>query len=191
MHTLFDEEPTLCPKCYKELGPIFKRFKVLGVPALALYHYNEAVRNSLFLFKGCYDYEMGSIFLDYQKAWLALRYRGYVVIPAPSFHTHDEKRGFNHVVTMFSCLRLPILQAIEKTEEIKQSSLKAKDRAKVGEHLRWKDGFEIRDKKILIVDDVYTTGSTMKALIRMVKRHHPKDIRVLVMSLAPPVPRKR
>ena len=176
----------MCEKCYLEYGPIFKRFKVMGIEALALYSYNEAIRNALFLFKGCYDYEMAATFLDYQKAWLRVVYRGYTLIPAPSYFGHDEKRGFNHVVEMFSCLELPFLKAIEKTEERKQSSLGAKERAKVGEILRWKNGVSIHGKKILLVDDVYTTGSTMKALISLVKAHHPRRIKVLLMSLAPP-----
>ena len=148
----------MCQKCYQEFHPIFKRFKVLGVPALALYPYNEAIRNTLFLFKGCYDFEMRKVFLDYQKTWLHFVYLGYVIVPAPSFAGHDEK----------------------------QSSLNAKERAKVGRHLRWMDGVSIKGKKVLLVDDVYTTGSTMKALVRLVKAHNPKRIKVLVMSLAPP-----
>lgn len=185
-HNVFSKEPVLCQKCYQEFHPIFKRFKVLGVPALALYPYNEAIRNTLFLFKGCYDYEMRKVFLDYQKTWLHFVYLGYVIVPAPSFAGHDEKRGFNHVVEMFSSLGLPIVRAIEKTEDIKQSSLNAKERAKVGRHLRWIDGISVKGKKVLLVDDVYTTGSTMRALVRLVKAHNPKRIKVLVMSLAPP-----
>ncbi|MBP5091599.1 MAG: ComF family protein [Bacilli bacterium] len=191
MHAIFDIEPCLCPKCYREFGPVFKRFSVLGKPAMALYYYEEAIRNALFLFKGCYDYELRHVFLDYQKAWLRIVYRGYSIIPAPSYRGHDERRGYNHVVEMFSCLNLPIIQAIEKTAEIKQSSLSADERAKVGDFLAWKNGVSITGKKILLVDDVYTTGSTMKAIIRMVSAHHPKCIKVLLMSLSPPRKRKR
>ena len=35
----------------------------------------------------------------------------------------------------------------------------------------------------LIVDDVFTTGSTMRAMIKLIKEHHPKKIQFLTMSI--------
>ena len=37
-------------------------------------------------------------------------------------------------------------------------------------------------KNILIVDDVFTTGSTIRAAIDLVKQAKPKNIKVLVMA---------
>ena len=37
-------------------------------------------------------------------------------------------------------------------------------------------------KKVLIVDDVFTTGSTVNAMIDLIKPKNPKKIKILVMS---------
>jgi predicted amidophosphoribosyltransferase len=44
------------------------------------------------------------------------------------------------------------------------------------------NGEQIRDKKILIVDDVFTTGSTVKSMIRLLERYKPKKIQILLLS---------
>lgn len=40
----------------------------------------------------------------------------------------------------------------------------------------------IKNKKILICDDICTTGSTLKAIIELVKKGNPKDIKILVVA---------
>ena len=39
-----------------------------------------------------------------------------------------------------------------------------------------------KGEKVLIVDDVMTTGSTLKAMVSLIQKGHPKCIKLLVMS---------
>ena len=149
---------------------------------MAIYPYNEKVRSLLFQFKGCFDYELKDIFLAYQKTMLKIRFRGYVVAPSPSSKAHDEARGFNHVYEIFACLGLPMLKLFEKTTDRKQTELNYFERQKVGEWIRYVGPKSLKGEKILLVDDVFTTGSTMKACLNLLKKHHPKKIRILVMA---------
>ncbi|MCQ2742865.1 MAG: hypothetical protein MJ239_06200 [Bacilli bacterium] len=149
---------------------------------MSLFPYDEVIRSHLFQFKGCFDYELGEIFLSRASAYLKILFHGYSIVPAPSFWLKDEKRGFNHVEKMFDVLGLPMIRAIIKTEDIKQSDLSSRERTTVSRRLAWIPGVDIKGKKILFVDDVYTTGSTVKACLKMIKDHHPKGIKVLVMS---------
>ena len=102
-------------------------------------------------------------------------------MPAPSSKEADEERGFNHVVEMFKSLKLKMLTCIHKTTNVKQSDLNAEERKNIKDHL-FIDDVDLSNKKILIVDDVYTTGSTVKAMIELIKSKNPKKIKVLVMS---------
>ena len=82
---------------------------------------------------------------------------------------------------MFKPLNLPIKQCIHKTKDIKQSDLSSSEREKIRDYLVI-DHIDFSKKKVLIVDDVYTTGSTVKAMIDLIKTKNPKKIKVLVMS---------
>lgn len=146
-----------------------------------IYDYDEEVQGKLYQLKGCFDIELAGIFLDYLRLYLSIKYFGYVIVPAPSSKEADEERGFNHVVEMFKSLKLKMLTCVHKTTNIKQSDLNAEERKNIKNHLTI-DDVDLSNKKILIVDDVYTTGSTVKAMIELIKSKNPKKIKVLVMS---------
>ena len=164
------------------MNPQFKRFNVNGVKARAIYSYNETIRSALYQLKGCGDIELASIFVSQFSPILRLIYHGYSLIPAPSSQSHDDRRGFNQVIEIFKYLKLPIIRPIFNPFDIKQSDQSKKDRARIGEFLRYDESIKIQNKKILFVDDVYTTGSTCKACLKLIKEHNPAKIKVLVMS---------
>ena len=100
----------------------------------------------------------------------------------PSNKLDDQKRGFNHVKEMFSSLKMNGVDVLEKSSREKQSSKSSKDRLKIDEILISKNIDLVKNKKILIVDDIYTTGATMFKAIQLVKKGHPKKIKVLVVA---------
>ena len=146
-----------------------------------IYPYDQTAQELLYQFKGCFDIELAHVFLEYFRTYLKIKYHGYVLIPAPSSKEGDEKRGFNHVVEIFSILGLPLERCVHKTKDVKQADLTAKEREDV-EKILVIDNINLSGKKVLIVDDVYTTGSTIRSMIKLVQSRHPSKIKVLVMS---------
>ena len=173
---------SLCPYCYRRLNPHFISFMVLNYKALAFYYYDEDIRALLYQFKGCFDYELAKSFLDRYFKEIKMKYVGYIIIPVPSYHEDDEIRGFNHVEEIFRHIGLPMRKVLKKTSHFKQADHNKKERKDIYKHMELSTNKDLRGQKVLIVDDVYTTGSTMKAAIRLVEKLHPKDIKVLVMS---------
>ena len=173
---------SLCKSCYKKLLPKFINFKVNQYKALSIYQYDEDIKSLLYQFKGCFDIELESIFLERYSIYYRLKYHNYIIVPIPSFSMDDEIRGFNHVVEIFSLLKLPIIRAIIKTEHHKQSDRDHIGRREIGKYLKLDESINIVGKRVLLVDDVYTTGSTIKAAIKLIETQHPKDIKIMVMS---------
>ena len=172
----------LCSLCQQKLKPLFVKFEIDGVDGLAIYDYDDNIKAILYQFKGCYDIELAPVFLNRFKRELYYRYYGYTLIPAPSYCLEDEKREFKHVEEIFKCLNLSIVYAIEKKSPFKQAEHTRRGRNEIGKHLVLVNKEAITGKKILIVDDVTTTGATLKAIIQLVKEAKPKTLQILVMS---------
>ena len=179
---LFNAEIPICQACQTEMEPKFISFSVDGHKATSIYDYNPFIRKLIYQYKGCYDYELHKVFLDRYAKEIKLRYFDYVVIPIPSYKNEDEERGFNHVVETFKSLGINMLNIIEKTEKHKQAVSTFNQRKEVYKYLELNSHPDLSKKKILIVDDVYTTGSTMKAAIHLVEKLNPKKIDVLVVA---------
>ena len=125
---------------------------------------------------------MKDIFLNLFIKELKIYFSGYKVIPIPSYKKDDELRDFNHVVEVFKMIGLDVLQIIEKTEHFKQAEKSAKERQSIKKYLQLNTEKSLKKDRVLIVDDIYTTGSTMKAAINLVEKLNPKEIKVLVLA---------
>ena len=172
----------LCDNCMNKISAKFHYFKVERYSALAVFDYDSELKKLIYQFKGCFDIELRQIFLERYVKEIELMYKGYVVVPAPSYEEENKIRQFNHVIEIFKLINLEMEPCIEKTTPFKQAEHKSSARSKIGQHLKIKDGNKLKGKKVLIVDDVYTTGSTIKAMISLVEPLKPKKIKILVIS---------
>lgn len=179
---LFNGKIPICQACQTEMEPKFIKFHVDNHKATSLYNYNPFIRKLIYQYKGCYDYELHQVFLDRYAKEIKLRYFDRVIIPIPSYQNEDEQRGFNHVAETFKSIGLNMLNILEKTEKHKQALSSFKQRKEVYKYLELKSYPDLSKKKVLIVDDVYTTGSTMKSAIHLIEKLNPKQIDVLVVA---------
>ena len=75
-----------------------------------------------------------------------------------------------------------MLDILEKTSDIKQVNVSADKRLEIIKHLKVNNLEQIFNKKILLVDDILTTGSSMMAAINLIKEGKPKSIKILVIA---------
>lgn len=181
---LFDvyTETTICEKCYEKFNVLFRVEKKDNFEILSLYEYDETFKTILYDLKALGDIVLAPLFLERHLPALRLKYHGYILIPAPSNEEDDKVRGFNHVVEIFKSLNLEMLPLIKKSEVFKQSDLHYNERQEVGKKLEIKEGERVRGKKILIVDDLKTSGATLRAIYGLLKPYNPKVIKALTIA---------
>ena len=182
MCRILDKDICICSKCQSELEPVFVKFKVSGYKATSIYNYTPFIKNLIYTYKGCFDYELKEVFLNLFFKEIKFKYKGYTIIPIPSYIKDDEKRGFNHVVEAFKSLGLDVLQIIEKTAHHKQADRGFNQRKEIGKYLVLNTNKTLEKERVLIVDDIYTTGATMNAAINLIEKLNPKEIKVLVLA---------
>jgi competence protein ComFC len=172
----------VCSHCLSALKVDFYKRQIEGVPILSIYAYNEQFKEALYRFKAKGDIELAGVFIDNYKNYLRLKYQGYYLVPIPSSKQRDKERGFNHVEEVFKRLGLPLIYCIKKKVEFKQSDLDYEARQHVIDKLEVIDGQQISGKRILLVDDLVTTGATIKAALKLVSQYLPRSVQCLTLA---------
>ena len=181
-HLISRSNYQICEKCFAKLEPKFIHFKLSNINALSIYSYDQTIKDLIYKFKGCYDIELKDVFLTRYVNVLKHKYKGYKIVPLPSYEKDDLRRGFNHIIEIYSRFNLDILKVLYKINNEKQAKKTRIERMNVLKNFEIRDIEKIKNQKILIVDDVYTTGSSVNAAITLIKKGKPKKIEVLVLA---------
>ena len=180
--SLLGEDTHLCQSCFSKMHPKMMFYKLDGIPVISCYLYNEKIREMLYQFKGCFDIELGEVFLVNQKRYLRFLFHSYYLVPAPSYKEKDEARGFNHVEELFKGIGKGYIHAIIKKDDIKQANLHFRKRQEIATHLLWNEKESVSGKNILFVDDLITTGATAKACTKLLLEHGAKKVKILSLA---------
>ncbi len=158
----------------------------------AVFTYQGSIRKSLQRFK----YQNTREYADFYGFAAAHRYHDVLknwkieaIIPVPLHKTKERRRGYNQAQAFAKALSrytgIPVLEKllvrIKKTVPQKESDHEMRFQ-------NLKDAFTVRTKHIgnlktvLLVDDIYTTGSTVDACSRTLKKAGIANVYVLCIS---------
>ena len=190
LRSLFNKNTTICDKCFNDFSIKFYEFKVEGISCLSLYDYDDVFRSRLYQLKGCFDIVLAKSFIESYLFELRLIYYSWTIVFVPSSKEDDEIRGFNHVKEIFRFLKLKELDILFKKENYKQSEKNHNERNNIKNIIDIKN-CNLRNKKILLVDDVITTGNTLKTCINLVKSMGATKIKILTLSASKNLDKKK
>jgi len=120
-------------------------------------------------------------------------FKDFTIIPVPLEKRKLKGRGFNQAEEiskeLSSFLAIPLIPncLIKTKETIPQVELTKEERKEnIKGVFSIKNGELVKNKKILLVDDVYTTGSTMEEAARVLREAGAKEIIGIVIARARP-----
>ena len=174
----------ICDKCLKKFKVIDKKEIFHGVSIYYLYEYNSFFKSILYQYKGCYDVELKDVFLYQFKNKIRLKYFNHIVIYPPSNNTDNINRGFLHMEKIVECLKMKSVNMFYKTKDYKQSDHKYKDRHLISNIIEIDKRLVNVNKKYLIIDDIFTSGSTIKTIINLLLKNKVKkeNIKVIIIG---------
>ncbi|MCR5032716.1 MAG: ComF family protein [Lachnospiraceae bacterium] len=153
---------------YDEIAPSLYRFKYAGRKEYARFYGEEAVRL------------LGDEILSWNVD---------AIIPVPIHISRWRKRGYNQAKevakVMGKKLGIPVLSGLvrrtKKTVPMKVLGLSERqNNLKKAFHIGRND---VRLKRVLIVDDIYTTGSTIDAMADKLRQHAVQDIYFVAIAI--------
>lgn len=159
---------------------------------MALLNYNEISAPSLAMIK----YHNRREYLDFYAEAAYRRYAGNIarlspslIIPVPVHKSRLKKRGFNQAEEFGK--RLSEHLKIPMSSEFLIRSKKTVPQKDLGPALRLKNleqAFFCKKlppgvKKVLLIDDIYTTGSTAEACARALKKAGAEQVYLLVIAI--------
>ncbi|MDD7305571.1 MAG: phosphoribosyltransferase family protein [Peptoniphilaceae bacterium] len=180
----------LCDSCLSKLDLVDNNFKIDGYDAYAIYFYNKFMANMI----GSYKFNrntslyrvFGSLVEFYIKNSKDLSFDFDYILPAPSSKSTLNRRGFDHIRLITDYFveknKMRYLDSFKKIKETKvQHSLSLEDRQK---NLRgaFSCHEDLTGKKILIFDDIITSGNTVREMIRVLEKCKPSQIKILALS---------
>jgi len=177
----------VCKECKAKFKLINKKEIINNIEVTFLYEYNSFAKELVYKYKGCYDIVLKDVFLDGFKEKLFLKYKDYTIVFPPSYDKENKERGFIHILEITKTLHIKYEDLFVKTSKYKQSSMEYKKRNEISKYIKLKSNKKITNKKYLILDDIYTSGNTLRTIIKLlVKNKVSKEkIKALIIFKVP------
>jgi ComF family protein len=175
--SLFQSE---CPHCNKH--PL----QIDGTRAVAIFEGN--LRAAIHAFKYQHRTELAELLGELIGEYLAEQpLPGDAIIPVPLHHIREQERGFNQALLLAEAIgahrRVPVWKGVLRRirATLSQVDLSAAERRE-----NVKDAFEATERvagvRILLIDDVCTTGATMEACGLALKARGAKSVWGLALA---------
>ena len=178
-----------CPYCHGKGPPLLDRVVSLGL-------FKEPLKAAIHRAKYARRWGLAELLADrllHQNGVAELVCESDVIIPVPLHPSRQRERGYNQADVIArhvgSRLRRTVREPVERLIHT-ETQTHLHSRAKREENLR--EAFAlvspkvVRGRRVLLVDDVMTTGATLRSLARALRPAEPASVSALVLAVADP-----
>lgn len=150
----------------------------------SLYVYNDFLKEVIAKIKYRGDAELMKALYPIARSKFKSISRNSLLVPIPLSKERHYERGFNQAEIFAKSLTSNVQPLLKRvTHEEKQSKKTRKDRMlKKNNPFTVIDEERVKDKSILLIDDVYTTGSTLRYAAKVLKDAGANQISSLTLA---------
>lgn len=169
-------DDTLCHDC--------RRWQQQGQQLLAhcaLYQYNAAMRQYMKAYKFNGDYLLRTVF-NHELIQKVHTMAMDVVVPVPVSDETLLRRGFNQTLGLFEGIPYQALLQVTQQQKLHQSQRNRVARLKRAQPFAIAVAKDLANQRVLLVDDVYTTGSTLYHAATLLYQLGAKEVKSLSLA---------
>lgn len=188
----------ICPKCRVKLNKIKQCRKHIYLTRsffdeMYIFKYEDLVRECIVKYKFCdqnYRYKAFANFIIKDKKICRFFKKYDIIIPVPISKIRTRQRGYNQSELIIKeCAKqnkdiTVCTDILYKIKNTKPQSLLNKEQRKINLKgvYQVKNEEKIKNKKVLLFDDIYTTGSTLEECAKVLKEAGACEVGVLTLA---------
>ncbi|WP_318615801.1 ComF family protein [Sporosarcina sp. YIM B06819] len=154
-----EKQTNICPDCSKKFQRADNKEESDILDRItSLYSYNEAMREYLHQFKFLQDIRLAEVFADELRTSLI---GDAIIVPIPMHPEKKIQRTFAHVDELLTSARIPYMHLLEKLDTVAMGEKSKAQRLAMKPLFAVKKGTTILPSTYILVDDIYTTGTTL------------------------------
>lgn len=143
----------------------------------SLYKYNDFAKEVLAKFKYRGDYEIARIFSkQLQDVWKQMGHDNFEMVPIPLHSNRLKERGFNQTEALLNVIPKSYQTILKRKQGEKQSKKSREERLKTKQIFYLANEIDLRGKQIVLIDDIYTTGTTLRLAAQVLHEHGAKRV---------------
>ena len=177
----------ICNTCKKSINLIGEAYQE---EIISYGYYGGILKELILKFKYKNNFTAGDILAELLEAYITekFEYKEYIITYIPLSKKSQKVRGFNQceyiarkIARDLSIEAVEVLIKIKETKE--QKKLKKDERFEnIKEAFEIKKEINIKSKKIILIDDVTTTGATIQEASKLLKKFNVGDIKLLTLA---------
>ncbi|MBP0726748.1 ComF family protein [Bacillus sp. RG28] len=148
----------------------------------SIYCYNEGIKSWMNAFKFRGDVAVAEVVIqELIESYIKLFSTIPQIVPIPISEERLQERGFNQVEILCQMAKLPLNHCLGRKHSEKQSKLTRKERLAREQLFFYKKEEKIQNEPILLIDDFYTTGKTVRDAAKILLENGASEVYSLTL----------
>lgn len=147
---------TICTNCEEKFEPFENENED---SLISLYKYNDQMKDYLHRYKFMHDVLLAKVFRHQIHQHLSKKKE--TIVPIPMHPAKLKERTFSHVDELLNQANISFEHPLEKITTESQAEKTREQRINAPQIFTLKENQNLQNKEIILVDDIYTTGTTI------------------------------